>query len=92
VAELRRAANRIAIDYGKQRLEVERLRYENETLREQLQGKIHRQAKAIIRLEAKVRELGGKPHEEVRPDDAVGGAEAERPPLDAVAKKAGFIG
>jgi hypothetical protein len=55
-------------------------------------SRIHRQAKAIIRLEAKVRELGGKPHEEVRPDDAVGGAEAERPPLDAVAKKAGFIG
>lgn len=90
--DIRRAANNIARDYGNLRLENERLKYKNGEIQDRLQGKIYRQAKAIVRLEAKIRELGGLPHDDVpTAADAVGGAESERAPLDAVGKRAGWL-
>lgn len=86
-ATIRHAADRIARDNGRMRLELEKLRLERAELQSRLQRKIVRQSKAITRLEAKLREAGQKPYEGVGLAGAVGGADGEREEPDAVEKR-----
>jgi hypothetical protein len=83
--KVRAAANKIAEDNGRLRLRVHVLELEREERESALRRKISRQAKALARLETRLRELGARPHEGA--PDAVNGPEYEREPRDAVAKE-----
>lgn len=73
--QLGRDVERLARENGLLIYQLRAAKDEVAVLQSSLQRKIVRQARAIVRLERKLRARGERPHEGAQPGDAVGGHE-----------------